>query len=65
MASQIGKIGLIGAGAVGGFYGLMLKKGGEDIHFHVRSNFKMSYQEVLSSSCLIQGEKKIHTQKHR
>ena len=40
MASQIGKIGLIGAGAVGGYYGLMLKKGGEDIHFHVRSNFE-------------------------
>jgi len=40
MAPEIGKIGLIGAGAVGGFYGLMLKKGGEDIHFHIRSNFE-------------------------
>jgi len=34
MAPKIGKIGLVGAGAVGGYYGLMLKKGGEDIHFH-------------------------------
>ena len=40
MAPKIGKIGLIGAGAVGGYYGLMLKKGGEDIHFHIRSNFE-------------------------
>ncbi|MDC1309407.1 2-dehydropantoate 2-reductase [Opitutales bacterium] len=40
MAPQIGKIGLVGAGAVGGYYGLMLKKGGEDIHFHIRSNFE-------------------------
>ena len=40
MAPKIGKIGLVGAGAVGGYYGLMLKKGGEDIHFHIRSNFE-------------------------
>ena len=40
MVSQIGKIGLVGAGAVGGYYGLMLKKVGEYINFHLRSNFE-------------------------
>lgn len=40
MPQSIGKIGLVGVGAVGGFYGLMLHKSGEDIHFHLRSNFE-------------------------
>ena len=48
MVSQIGKIGLIGAGAVGGFYGLMLKKGGENIHFHIRSNFEKVREDGFS-----------------
>lgn len=41
----LGKVGLVGAGAVGSFYGLMLKESGEDMHFHLRSNF----QEVARS----------------
>jgi 2-dehydropantoate 2-reductase len=40
MPQSIGKIGLVGVGAVGGFYGLMLHQAGEDIHFHLRSNFE-------------------------
>lgn len=35
-----GKIGLIGAGAVGSFYGLQLFQNGQDIHFYLRSNFE-------------------------
>ena len=34
-----GKIGFVGVGAVGGYYGLMLKKAGEDVHFLLRSNY--------------------------
>ena len=34
------KIGVIGCGAVGSFYGLMLKQAGEDVHFHLRSNYE-------------------------
>ena len=48
MAPKIGKIGLVGAGAVGGYYGLMLKKGGEDIHFHIRSNFEKVRKDGFS-----------------
>ena len=40
MPQSIGKIGLVGVGAVGGFYGLMLHQTGENIHFHLRSNFE-------------------------
>lgn len=35
-----GKIGFVGVGAVGGYYGLMLKKAGEDVHFLLRSNYE-------------------------
>ena len=34
------KIGVVGSGAVGSFYGLMLKQAGEDVHFHLRSNYE-------------------------
>lgn len=62
MVPEIGKIGLVGAGAVGGYYGLMLQKGGEDIHFHLRSNFEKVRQDGF---CLVhhlpeQKTEKIH-----
>ena len=34
------KIGVVGSGAVGSFYGLMLKQAGEDVHFHLRGNYE-------------------------
>ncbi|MBL6827209.1 MAG: 2-dehydropantoate 2-reductase, partial [Opitutales bacterium] len=35
MKSQtVGKIGLVGPGAVGGYYGGLLALSGQDIHFH-------------------------------
>ena len=34
-----GKIGFVGVGAVGSYYGLTLKKAGEDVHFLLRSNY--------------------------
>jgi 2-dehydropantoate 2-reductase len=33
------KIAVVGAGAIGGFYGLMLAKAGHDVHFVVRGDF--------------------------
>ena len=33
------RIGIIGAGAIGGFYGLMLARAGFDVHFLLRSEF--------------------------
>lgn len=32
-------IGIIGTGAIGGFYGLMLARAGFDVHFLLRSEF--------------------------
>ena len=34
------KIAIIGAGAIGGFYGLMLARAGNDVHFVVRSDYE-------------------------
>ena len=45
-----GKIGLVGAGAVGSFYGLMLHQAGRDVHFHLRSNYRAVKQNGF---CLI------------
>ena len=42
------KIGLVGCGAVGSFYGLMLKQAGEDVHFHLRSNYEDVKKEGFS-----------------
>ena len=36
---MVGKIGLVGAGAVGSYYGLLLQKAGFDVHFLLRSNY--------------------------
>lgn len=33
------KVGVIGAGAIGGFYGLMLARAGHDVHFVMRSDY--------------------------
>ena len=43
-----GKIGFVGVGAVGSYYGLMLKKAGEDVHFLLRSNYDAVKKMVLS-----------------
>lgn len=33
------RIGILGTGAIGGFYGLMLAKAGQDVHFLLRSDY--------------------------
>jgi 2-dehydropantoate 2-reductase len=48
MTQSIGKIGLVGVGAVGGFYGLMLHQGRGDVHFHLRSNFEKVKEDGFS-----------------
>lgn len=35
----VGKIGLVGPGAVGGYYGGLLALSGQEVHFHFRSSF--------------------------
>ena len=39
MEKSLGKIGVVGPGAIGGFYGGMLAQSGEDVHFLFRSTF--------------------------
>ena len=39
MGKSLGKVGVVGPGAIGGFYGGMLAQSGEDIHFLFRSTF--------------------------
>lgn len=39
MGKSLGKVGVVGPGAIGGFYGGMLAQSGEDVHFLFRSTF--------------------------
>ena len=39
MGTSLGRIGVVGPGAIGGFYGGMLAQSGEDVHFLFRSTF--------------------------
>ena len=47
MAQTLGKIGLIGPGAIGGFYGGMLANAGEDVHFCFRSTYDSAVNHGL------------------
>ena len=39
MSAANPRIGIIGTGAIGGFYGLMLARAGFDVHFLLRSEY--------------------------
>ena len=43
MSLSLGKIGLVGPGAIGGYYGGMLAHAGQDVHFL----FHSTYEDVL------------------
>ncbi len=43
MSLKLGKIGLVGPGAIGGYYGGLLVQAGQDVHFLFRS----TYQDIL------------------
>lgn len=42
MSAANPRIGIIGTGAIGGFYGLMLARAGFDVHFLLRSEYDAS-----------------------
>jgi len=44
MATSLGKVGIIGPGAIGGYYGGMLAQAGQEVHFLFRS----TYDQVLT-----------------
>jgi len=51
MTKQGPRIGIIGAGAIGGFYGVMLARAGFDVHFLFRSE----YETVVANGLLLKS----------
>lgn len=46
--SSLGKIGVIGTGAIGGYYGAMLARAGEDVRFLMRSDLETVKRDGLT-----------------
>lgn len=49
-------IGIIGSGAIGGFYGLMLARAGFDVHFLLRSEYDLVRTEGLRLDSAVHGQ---------
>lgn len=49
------RIGIIGTGAIGGFYGLMLARAGFDVHFLLRSEFAAVSANGLQLNSVVHG----------
>ncbi len=50
------RIGIIGTGAIGGFYGLMLAKAGHDVHFLLRSEYQAVVANGLRLNSAVNGQ---------
>ncbi|NIE77830.1 putative 2-dehydropantoate 2-reductase [Pantoea sp. Ap-967] len=50
------RIGIIGSGAIGGFYGLMLARAGFDVHFLLRSEYDVVRQQGLTLDSAVHGQ---------
>lgn len=53
---QTPRIGIIGTGAIGGFYGLMLARAGYDVHFLLRSEFLPVSRHGLRVDSQVHGQ---------
>ncbi|NQD96187.1 2-dehydropantoate 2-reductase, partial [Pseudomonas sp. CrR25] len=49
------RIGIIGAGAIGGFYGVMLARAGFEVHFLLRSEFETVAEQGLQLNSAVHG----------
>ncbi|AXM95461.1 putative 2-dehydropantoate 2-reductase [Pseudomonas plecoglossicida] len=49
------RIGIIGSGAIGGFYGLMLARAGFDVHFLLRSEYAVVREQGLKLDSALHG----------
>ncbi|MFK0312488.1 putative 2-dehydropantoate 2-reductase [Pseudomonas sp. NPDC090233] len=49
------RIGIIGSGAIGGFYGLMLARAGFDVHFLLRSEYAVVREQGLKLESAVHG----------
>ncbi|HKX57030.1 MAG TPA: putative 2-dehydropantoate 2-reductase [Xanthomonadales bacterium] len=54
------RIGIIGTGAIGGFYGLMLARAGFDVHFLLRSEYAAVVSNGLQLNSVVHG--RLHLQ---
>lgn len=50
------RIGIIGSGAIGGFYGLMLARAGFDVHFLLRSEYTAVREQGLKLDSAVHGQ---------
>ncbi|AQZ95418.1 putative 2-dehydropantoate 2-reductase [Halopseudomonas phragmitis] len=55
MQSSMPRIGVIGTGAIGGFYGLMLARSGQDVHFLLRSEYQAVLDKGLTVDSWVHG----------
>lgn len=55
MSAPNPRIGIIGAGAIGGFYGVMLARAGYDVHFLLRSEYDAVAQKGLQINSAVHG----------
>lgn len=53
------RIGVIGTGAIGGFYGVMLARAGYDVHFLLRSEYEAVQQNGISIESMVLGDLKL------
>ncbi|MFG0633272.1 putative 2-dehydropantoate 2-reductase [Pseudomonas sp. xss_2] len=60
MESRSTRIGIIGSGAIGGFYGLMLARAGFEVHFLLRSEYEAVREQGLSMQSAVHGQ--VHMQ---
>lgn len=57
---QLPRIGIIGTGAIGGFYGLMLARAGFDVHFLLRSEYAAVSEQGLRVNSSVHGALHLH-----
>lgn len=62
MHSHTPRIGIIGSGAIGGFYGLMLARAGFDVHFLLRSEYEVIREQGLTLDSALHGNLQIEVQ---
>lgn len=55
MSSSKPRIGIIGTGAIGGFYGVMLARAGFDVHFLLRSEYDAVAARGLQLNSVVHG----------
>ncbi len=62
MHSHTPRIGIIGSGAIGGFYGLMLARAGFDVHFLLRSEYEVVREQGLTLDSAVHGTLQMNVQ---